>query len=285
MPCASWEGVDAAELAARCGVPAAHLHARVDSTNDVARSLADEGAPHGTLVLSEAQAAGRGRAGRAWASPPGLGLWLSLVLRPAPGAGAPELLPLRVGLGAALGIETAAGEGAARLKWPNDVLLGERKVAGVLCEATWSVGRAPSFVAGIGVNVLHRPADFPPELRDTATSIAAATGRAPDRVALLSAIVAHVLRLVDAPAGPLGPEVLAGIARRDALRGRAVLVSDPATGRATLHGTALGIAADGALLLRTEAGVLRRVLSGSVRPTGADVGAAVAPDHILPANP
>ena len=95
-----WEGATAAELAARWGVPAVHLFERIGSTNDAARALADAGAAAGTVVIAEEQLAGRGRGGKEWASPPGLGIWMTVILRPAT-LPAPGLLPILVGLAAA----------------------------------------------------------------------------------------------------------------------------------------------------------------------------------------
>ena len=147
-----------------------HLHLRViDSTNTRARTLAAAGAPHGTLVTAGEQQAGRGRQGRTWSAPAGRALLSSLVLRDPP-----RLLPLLAGVAVA---EVADRTGApAQLKWPNDVLLDGRKVAGILVE-----GRPQErwAVLGIGLNVALRPVDFPPELRDTAATLGLESESAP----------------------------------------------------------------------------------------------------------
>ncbi|HEX2188449.1 MAG TPA: biotin--[acetyl-CoA-carboxylase] ligase, partial [Longimicrobiaceae bacterium] len=125
-----WEGRTAAELAREWGIPGLHLFRRVGSSNDVARALADAGAPAGTAVLAEEQVAGRGRGGKLWSSPPGLGIWLSVVLRPRALA-APGLLPLRVGLAAAAALDPFARPGRVEVKWPNDLQVAGRKLGGI----------------------------------------------------------------------------------------------------------------------------------------------------------
>jgi len=263
-----WDGVAAEELARRWGVPRVHLYQRVGSTNDVARELAESGAAHGTAVLAEEQVAGRGRGGRGWQSPPGLGLWLSLVVR---GWQREEIamLPLLVGLATAEALDRFAAPGAVRIKWPNDLLLGDRKLCGILCEAVWE-SAAPGFViAGIGINLLQQPEDFHPEIRATATSLAQAAGQPPRRVDVAGEVVTGVLAAVSVPVREFDPGRLAELASRDALRGREVIVT---AGTQPVAGTALGIAPDGALLVRSAPGALRRIRSGSVRLLSSESG-------------
>jgi len=159
------------------------------STQDVAASLAEAGAPEGTLVLAEEQTAGRGRMGRNWASPRG-GLWLTLVLRP----GEASLLgPLSLSAGVA--VARALGEVCgvdARLKWPNDVLVSGRKVAGVLVEGSAEARALRYALVGIGINVNN---DLPPELRATAVSLREVVGRRVPRVPLLLSLLKHLDRL------------------------------------------------------------------------------------------
>lgn len=139
------------------GHPRLHLRA-TSSTNDRARELAQAGAPHGTLITATEQSAGRGRQGRAWSAPPGSALLMSLVVREPP-----TLLPLV----AALAVAEVAGP-EARIKWPNDVLVDERKVGGILAEAR---PPEPWAVLGIGLNVALRVTDLPPELHATAGTL------------------------------------------------------------------------------------------------------------------
>lgn len=164
------------------------LRDRIDSTNREAMALGQADAEHGTLVLADSQTAGRGRLGREWFSPPGINLYASIVIRTT--LDTPRLsqwlswLPLMTALGTAEAIESA---GAARvsLKWPNDLLIGDRKVGGILCESGASVRSGPFQVIGIGINVNGERASFPRGLRDFATSIRQETGREIDRHRLL----------------------------------------------------------------------------------------------------
>jgi BirA family biotin operon repressor/biotin-[acetyl-CoA-carboxylase] ligase len=222
--------------------------ARVGSTMDALHDLAQAGAPAGTAVVAEVQESGRGSRGRAWSSPRG-GLWLSVLARP-PETGL-ERLSLRVGLAVA-GVLTRAGVGdAIRLKWPNDLMLGERKAGGILCEARWQGGAAAWVAIGVGLNVANAPAD---ELLPLATHLAsAAPGLTPG---MLVDPVIEAVRGVDVGGGPLRPDELGELARLDWLSGRALV--------APIAGTAAGVAADGALRVRTSDGSLAAVRAGTV---------------------
>jgi BirA family transcriptional regulator, biotin operon repressor / biotin---[acetyl-CoA-carboxylase] ligase len=161
------------------------------STNSDALDWAAEGAPEGALVVAEYQTAGRGRWGRSWESAPGRALLFSLLLRPGPEA--VGLLTTLAGIACAAGIRRVAGLEAG-LKWPNDVILRGRKVAGILVETRVAGSAVTGAVVGVGVNVSSRAEDFSPEVAETATSVAvelAAAGRSepPERVALLAAIL------------------------------------------------------------------------------------------------
>jgi BirA family biotin operon repressor/biotin-[acetyl-CoA-carboxylase] ligase len=207
-------------------------HYRVtDSTNSRARELAAAGAPDGTVVTADEQLAGRGRQGRTWSAPAGRALLCSTVIRDPP-----RLLPLAAGVAVA---EVAAELTALPMlvKWPNDVLLDGRKVAGILVE-----GRPQQHwaVLGIGLNVALAPEDFPPELHDTAATLALA----PEAVEpTLTALLRSLERWVGA--GP--DDVLAAVRARDALRGRPVRWAHG-------EGTAAGLDGEGRLLVDTAAG-------------------------------
>jgi BirA family biotin operon repressor/biotin-[acetyl-CoA-carboxylase] ligase len=260
-PAELWEEFSAAGLAERWGLPAVHLFDTVGSTNDAARELAEAGAPAGTLVLAEEQTAGRGRGGKAWTSPPGLGVWMSMVLRPAT-LPEPGLLPILVGLAAADALDPFARPGGVAIKWPNDLHLGGRKLGGILCEGRWEAG-SPSFVvAGIGINVLHQPADFPGEIRPIATSLRIGAGWAPPRADVAGAVASALARRLAHPPAELGGALLESMRARDALLGRRVRV----TGGEELDGRAMGVTPAGALLVRSTSGALRTVRSGTVRP-------------------
>jgi BirA family biotin operon repressor/biotin-[acetyl-CoA-carboxylase] ligase len=218
------------------GSPRVH-HRLTDSTNERAKRLAAAGAPHGTLVTADEQSAGRGRQGRVWTAPSRSAVLMSLVLRELD-----ERLPLTaaVSVSEALPIPTA-------IKWPNDVWIGRRKVAGILVEGRPQEGWA---VLGIGLNVLVELADFPPELRETATSLSIEGGVPPggesgaspvDQV--LAAVLEGLDRWLSAPADV----VLKAWRYRDALKGERVRWSSG-------EGLANGIDDSGALLVETSDG-------------------------------
>jgi BirA family biotin operon repressor/biotin-[acetyl-CoA-carboxylase] ligase len=212
----------------RLGRPRLHLR-ETGSTNERARSLAAAGAPHGMVVTTSHQTAGRGRQGRAWVAPPGRAVLCSLIVHEVD-----ELLALRGGLAVA----DLAGPDA-RVKWPNDVLLDGRKVAGVLAEGRPQEGWA---VLGIGVNVAVDTATLPPELRARAGTLGRA---AADVEPALAELLAALERWMAAPAA----DVAAELGRRDALRDRAVHWADGS-------GTAAGIDAEGRLLVRAGDGLV-----------------------------
>jgi BirA family transcriptional regulator, biotin operon repressor / biotin---[acetyl-CoA-carboxylase] ligase len=222
----------------------------VDSTLDEIHRRAQEGAPPATVVVSVEQRAGRGSRGRTWHSPPG-GLWFSQLLRPTE-ASAVEVLSLRVGLAVARTIESLAVAEPVRLKWPNDILLRDRKLGGILCEARWQGGRLAWVGVGVGLNVLNL---LPDGLGATAIRLAdVSPGVAPqDLVAPLAQRIA--------PLADLGPTLssseLEAYHARDWLLGRTL--TEP------LEGIARGVSPAGELLIATPGGGLRAVRSGTVR--------------------
>jgi BirA family biotin operon repressor/biotin-[acetyl-CoA-carboxylase] ligase len=148
-------------------------HEQLGSTNDRALEWLAAGAPDGALVTADAQTAGRGRLGRPWSSPPGQDIYASVVLRPGAPSAAFGSLALAVGVGLCEGLSAVFGDQLPELalKWPNDLLLGERKLAGILCESRWR-GREVELVIGFGLNVHREAEQFEPSLRATATSLA-----------------------------------------------------------------------------------------------------------------
>lgn len=235
--------------AARFGVPLVRL-AVAESTNDVARLLASAGTREGAVVLAGRQTRGRGRLGRAWLSPEG-GLWCSLVLRPV-GQGPPGLLSLAAGLAAAEAVEIAS-DVRAGLKWPNDVVLGDRKVGGVLIESA-----ADATIAGFGINVRVPLEGFPPNVAETATSLHLVAGRPVDIEVVAEALLERFARWYQAWLDG-GTGIVEAWSRRDATRGRPLLVSISGE---TIEGTADGIEPDGVLRVRDASGRMRRVVSG-----------------------
>jgi BirA family biotin operon repressor/biotin-[acetyl-CoA-carboxylase] ligase len=226
--------------------------ASTPSTMDALHALAEAGAEAGTAVVAEVQETGRGSRGRSWSSPRG-GLWLSVLARPR--AAALEVLSLRAGLAVAELLETFGAEGRIALKWPNDLMLDDRKCGGILCEARWQ-GATPAWVViGLGLNVTNA---VPPALAETATGLASILPTLTAEALVVPMVEA--LRRVDAAAGSLGDGERARFARRDWLRGRALA--------APVAGIADGLAADGALLVRGPNGTTTAVRSGTVALAG-----------------
>ena len=210
----------------RLGTPRLHLRV-TDSTNTRARELAAAGAPHGTLVTAAEQSAGRGRQGRTWTAPAGRALLCSVVVRQPP-----PLLSLLAG------VATADAVGPqARLKWPNDVHVNGRKVAGILVEGRPQEGWG---IVGVGINVAVRPEEFPPELADSAGTL----GLGPEAIEpLLARLLSALGRWLAAPAD----EMLEAVRARDALLGQTITWAG-----GTARGA--GIDAHGRLLVDTADG-------------------------------
>jgi len=256
-----WEGRTAAELCAEWQLPRALLFARTGSTNDVAKSLADAGAPPGTLVLADEQTAGRGRAGRSWISPPGVGLWFSVVLPQLPGE--PGTLPLRLAAAVAAALDPWTQPDPIQVKWPNDLLLRGSKLAGILCEAVWSGSARASLVAGIGINLNQPHSAFASDRTGPATSLRVVRGEPVPRAEVARDVVRSILSRIVSGSEESDPWHRE-LALRDALKGRPVTVTEPESGRILLQGTALGIAQDGGLEVFSS-GAIRNVRSGTVR--------------------
>ena len=220
----------------RLGFPRAH-HRLTDSTNARAAELARAGAPHGTLVTAEEQSAGRGRQGRSWTAAPGDALLLSLVVRDLDEHHA--ILPLAAAVAVCEAAESVAGVACA-IKWPNDVWIERRKLAGILVEGRPQEGWA---VLGVGLNVSTR--EFPEQLRGSATSLAleSAARDSPSADMVLRGLLASLERRLDQPVA----EVLAQWRRRDALYGSRIRWDGG-------EGVAAGIDGTGALLVDSDIG-------------------------------
>lgn len=232
----TWDGLDATAVAKRLGLSNVWMYAEVESTQDLAHAQAEKGVPGGALVVADAQRTGRGRQGRSWSSQPGRGVWCTMIERPRDPR-ALDVLSLRIGLRLAESLDAYAGDRIG-LKWPNDLLVGGRKLAGILCEARWS-GSSLAWVAiGVGVNVIA------PDGFDDATGLRPGT----KRIDVLDAIVRSV-RDAASQDGQLSDAELARYAARDRLQGRTILT--PA------QGTAAGVDHTGALLVETADGVER----------------------------
>ena len=230
---ATYAGASAATIAARCGVPLAVLYDEVTSTLDIAHPLAQEGAPEGTLILAERQTAGRGRSGRTWASAEGAGLWMTLIERTRDDP-ALEVLSLRVGLAAARALE-AFTSGELRVKWPNDLMLDDGKLGGILIESRWRDERVDWVAIGVGINC-RVPREIPH---------ARALREGVRRIDVLAELV-PAIRAAASRTGALGDAELHDFERRDWARGK--------RSSAPVAGVVRGIDARGGLLVRTHGG-------------------------------
>jgi BirA family biotin operon repressor/biotin-[acetyl-CoA-carboxylase] ligase len=232
------------------------------STMTRAGELAAAGAPEGAIVLADHQTAGRGRLGRTWVDRPGASLMLSVVLRPS--LPADRLWSITAATGVALAeaaAELLGPAAAVSLKWPNDLLIGGRKAAGLLAEG--HLGGA--LVLGMGVNVDQTADDFPPELRDRVTSLAMAAGGGPrGRPARAALLAGWATRFVDRYRSlpPDGASIMPSYRRRLGTLGSRVRVT--MVGAAPVVGTAVDVRADGGLIIRDDRGGTSPVLAGDV---------------------
>ncbi len=230
---AAYDGVPTDVLRDRIGASQLVTLQRCTSTMDIAHELAAGGARHGTVVVAEQQDAGRGRTGKTWTSQAGAGVWTSVLLRP-PCAPQSGVLSLRTGLALAERLDLLASS-AVRLKWPNDLHLGDGKLAGILTEARWRGEQLEWIVVGIGVNVRA------PSLRTPVASLAATA-----TCAGVLALVVQAALLAGGAHGELTDDELRRFATRDMAAGRAIV--------APLVGTVLGITGAGGLQVRTADG-------------------------------
>lgn len=252
-------------VASRAGAFGRRLHwlQSTASTNDVAARLAESGAEEGTTVVAEMQTAGRGRHGRVWFSPAGAGLYTSVIVRSekalSDATHPATLLTLASGVAIAEAVRAVTGL-PAEIKWPNDILIGGRKLAGILAEATVQAGQPLFVVVGFGVNL--QPAAYPPELASRVTSIEAETNRPADRALLLAEILASLgERYADLREGRFDAILTAWRAFAVSLPGAQVEWDSPA---GVVHGRAQDIDRHGALLVNVG-GKIERVVAGEVR--------------------
>ncbi len=231
------------------------------STSDIVERLAQANVPEGVVVFAEAQTRGRGRLGRHWHSPAGKGLWFSVLLRPRLRPAEATRLTIATATALARGIQAQAGLTVA-IKWPNDLLLRGRKVAGILTELSAELDRIKYLIVGVGVDVNVGAQEFSPDLRRHATSLAAEAGRPLDRaelaVAVLRALDHDYQRVTDGRFDEIADEWAA----RCTTLGQPVAIT---VGERRIRGRAEALDTDGALLVRTEHGHLERVIGGDIR--------------------
>jgi BirA family transcriptional regulator, biotin operon repressor / biotin---[acetyl-CoA-carboxylase] ligase len=237
-----------------------HYFSELTSTNDYARKLAENSAGEGEMVIAESQSQGRGRLGRRWESPPFANLYLSVILRPALAAiHAPEIT-LMAGVALAETVDSLIGQ-RPTIKWPNDILVNGRKLAGVLTEAACASDHVEYVILGIGMNVNYAVDSMPTEIRHRATSIANLVRAEVDR----QHVLARLIQALDRCYGELEAAGFEALRARwesyFGLRGRRVRVESLDS---IVTGRARGIDRDGALILEDEQGMLQRIYAGDV---------------------
>ena len=237
-----------------------HFFKTIDSTNDYAKKIAARGEPEGTLVISEEQTAGRGRMGRSWISPPGTGLWLSLILRP---TFIPSQAPLLTSLAAvavAGAIRRVTGLSAG-IKWPNDIIINDRKAAGILIELSAGERFVKYLIVGIGINV--NTEDFPEEIRERATSLHICSERKISRMEILISVLRELERLYSATIhnGDFN-SILERYRSWSVTIGRRITATRSGQEFSAL---ALDITPKGGLLIKDDAGMIEELISGEIQ--------------------
>lgn len=225
-----------------------YSYRKVGSTNVLGFRLAETDAEEGTLIVADEQTKGKGRMGRSWYSPPRLGMWMSLILRPdIPPFKAPGL-SICAGLALALAIKEITGL-EAKIKWPNDCIISEKKVGGILLELSAELDRINFVIVGIGVNINHSPKDFPKSLAQTATSIQIELGKEISRLALLTSFLEKFERVyLDFKKNGLSPQKET-IRSFSSLLGKKVAVK---FGKEKIEGIAKDIDDNGSLVIKTQ---------------------------------
>ena len=236
--------------------------AELGSTNSRLEAMAGQDAEHGTVLVADRQTVGRGREQRSWHSPPGLNLYLSVLLRPDWSVGAARPVSLAAGIALAEAIQPLL-PGAPVLKWPNDLLYEGRKLAGILVEASLHRESIRHMIVGIGINVNQQ--QFPEPLTDLASSLSLAAGRMFDRGEVLALVLARLEHWFDSLDRDGAAPTIARWQDYATWIGQPVSVRN---GDAEVHGMALGLDARGALIVRDEQGRQQTILSGDLEGCG-----------------
>ncbi|MFN7140289.1 MAG: biotin--[acetyl-CoA-carboxylase] ligase [Limisphaerales bacterium] len=230
------------------------------STNDVVERLARDGVKEGMVVFAESQTKGRGRLGRKWVSPPGKGLWFSVLLRP----NFHPLFTTQLTVASATALIRAIRQQTnvqAEIKWPNDILIRGKKVCGVLTELSAELDHVKYVILGIGVDVNLEASDFPPEVQHIATSLRAESKQVIDRAELAAAILRELDRDYARICAGRFEQVAEEWQQQCSTIGNNVAIH---VGDRVVHGRAEALDTDGALLLRTQHGHLERIIGGDV---------------------
>ena len=234
----------------------------IDSTNEEAKRQALRGAPNGSLFIAEQQSGGKGRLGRVWASPEGTGLWFSILLRPDSIPKQITSLTLLAGLAVCNSIRTCTSC-PAMIKWPNDVVIGSKKVCGILTEMAAEVDRVDYVVIGIGININHT--SFPEELQTKATSLQLETGHSVRRIELLQETLRQFERLLENQKMNSSDTLLSQYRQLCVSLNRRVGFT---RNKQMLTGTAVDISPEGELIVRCDDGTLTQIYSGEVTVQG-----------------
>ena len=235
----------------------------VDSTNERAKTLASSGCPHGTLVTADAQEAGKGRRGRVWKSPKGTAVYMSLVLRPDLPPSSASMVTLVAALAAAEGVRKVAGT-ECKIKWPNDLVMGKKKMCGILTEMRAGLDNIQYVIIGTGINTSQD--EFPPELSDTATSILLETGRKVNRCQLAAAVMEAFEEYYDRYEQVGNMSLL-----MEEYNSRLAGIDSPVRVLASegdYTGISRGIDEEGRLMVETETGEMQAVVSGEISVRG-----------------
>jgi BirA family biotin operon repressor/biotin-[acetyl-CoA-carboxylase] ligase len=237
-----------------------YFHDAVESTNLLAIELAQQGAPEGTVVLADQQLGGRGRGSRSWHSPAGVGIYCSIVLRPKTAAAKAQFITLMAGVSIVKAIARCTGL-SPRVKWPNDVLINERKVAGILLESRMSGRQIDHSVIGFGINVNNGSADLPEDIRVKASSLLMELRKPVDRGTLLIDIFSELERLYHVFQDEDFPIILEQWRQSSSTLGQKVRIwqKDEAT-----EGIAVDLSEDGGLVVRLEGGKQTVIHAGDV---------------------
>ena len=240
-----------------------HYFDTIDSTNTRAKQMAFEGAPHGTVLIADAQTGGRGRMGRSFHSPAGSGIYLSMILRP--GCPAKELLHLTCAVAVATsdGIHAATGL-RPKIKWTNDLVVGQKKLGGILTELSLgNSGNVDYAVVGIGINCSQTVGDFPADIQSIATSVHLVTGKAIDRASVIVQILAALQKMSE---NLQNPAATLSRYRQDCITiGKEISL---VRGDEIRHGKALDVDETGALMVQFADGQIQAVQSGEVSIRG-----------------
>jgi BirA family biotin operon repressor/biotin-[acetyl-CoA-carboxylase] ligase len=233
---------------------------QTDSTNSQAKRLADEGAPEGTVVVAESQTGGRGRRGRSWFSPAGQSIYTSIILRPPMAPAQAPQITLMTAVAAARALQEATGLNAT-IKWPNDILIADKKIAGILTEISTEMDAVDYVVVGLGINVNTTAADMPPDIQSIATSVRIESGARFPRTDLLCSLLQHFESSYETLQRDGFRPIMAQWRQMSDIIGQPVYV-DVLDVRHT--GIVEAVDDDGVLILKDENGQRHRIFSGDV---------------------